>query len=79
MRHILLILSVATILRAGHNFGAHVEYVGGTRADIPNGAGGTIEAKQGTIVARNRADRNGAVFTIRLPIPAGVARLDSAA
>jgi hypothetical protein len=44
MRHIVLILSVAALLRAGHNFGAHVEYVGGTRADIPNGAGGTIEA-----------------------------------
>lgn len=32
------------LLRAGHNFGAHVEYVGGTRADISNGTAGTIEA-----------------------------------
>jgi hypothetical protein len=44
MRHVVIFLSIAMLLRAGHNLGAHVEYVGGTRADIPNGAGGTIEA-----------------------------------
>jgi hypothetical protein len=44
MRHVIIVLSIAVLLRAGHNLGAHVEYVGGTRADIPNGAGGTIEA-----------------------------------
>ncbi len=31
---------------------------------------GFVEAMQGTITAANRADRTGAVFTIRLPVPA---------
>ena len=31
---------------------------------------GFVEAMHGTIVAGNRTDRTGAVFTIRLPIPA---------
>jgi two-component system sensor histidine kinase KdpD len=34
---------------------------------------------QGTITAANRADRTGAVFTIRLPIPAATRQLDTAA
>jgi two-component system sensor histidine kinase KdpD len=41
---------------------------------------GFIEAMHGTIVAANRTDRKGAVFTIRLPIPAEPGRhLDTAA
>ncbi|HTS40504.1 MAG TPA: sensor histidine kinase KdpD [Xanthobacteraceae bacterium] len=40
---------------------------------------GFIEAMKGTIVADNRVDRSGAVFTIRLPIPAEQQRLDTAA
>jgi two-component system sensor histidine kinase KdpD len=40
---------------------------------------GFIEAMHGTIVAANRADRTGAVFTIRLPIPAKIRELDTAA
>ncbi len=40
---------------------------------------GFIEAMRGTIVAANRADRRGAVFTIRLPIPDERQRLDAAA
>jgi two-component system sensor histidine kinase KdpD len=39
---------------------------------------GFIEAMQGTITASNRTDRKGAVFTIRLPVPAQN-HLDSAA
>ena len=31
---------------------------------------GFVEAMHGTITAANRSDRSGAVFTIRLPIPA---------
>ena len=31
---------------------------------------GFVEAMDGTIAAANRADRTGAVFTIRLPVPA---------
>jgi two-component system sensor histidine kinase KdpD len=34
---------------------------------------GYVEAMGGTIEAANRADRSGAVFTIRLPVPAGEA------
>jgi two-component system, OmpR family, sensor histidine kinase KdpD len=30
---------------------------------------GFIEAMQGRIVARNRSDRSGAIFTITLPVP----------
>ena len=40
---------------------------------------GFIEAMKGTIVAGNRDDRRGAVFTIRLPIPAEAKVLDTAA
>ncbi len=40
---------------------------------------GFVEAMHGTIVATNRADRRGAVFTITLPIPDGRQRLDAAA
>jgi two-component system sensor histidine kinase KdpD len=40
---------------------------------------GFVEAMQGTITAANRTDRTGAVFTIRLPIPAVTAQLDTAA
>lgn len=39
---------------------------------------GFIEAMNGTITAANRADRSGAEFTIRLPVPAQVGRLDTA-
>jgi two-component system sensor histidine kinase KdpD len=40
---------------------------------------GFVEALHGTITAANRADRSGAVFTIRLPVPAATAKLDTAA
>jgi two-component system sensor histidine kinase KdpD len=40
---------------------------------------GFVEAMHGTISAGNRADRSGAVLTIRLPIPAASAALDTAA
>jgi two-component system sensor histidine kinase KdpD len=40
---------------------------------------GFIEAMKGTIFAANRSDRRGAVFTIRLPIPAEAKQLDTAA
>jgi two-component system, OmpR family, sensor histidine kinase KdpD len=40
---------------------------------------GFIEAMNGTIVADNRADRSGAVFSIRLPIPTEIKKLDTAA
>jgi len=40
---------------------------------------GFIEAMNGTIVAANRSDRRGAVFTIRLPIASEPQRLDAAA
>jgi two-component system sensor histidine kinase KdpD len=40
---------------------------------------GFIEAMHGTIVAGNRPGRNGAVFTIRLPVPAARSELDTAA
>jgi two-component system sensor histidine kinase KdpD len=40
---------------------------------------GFVEAMQGIIVAANRTDRTGAVFTIMLPVPAKVAQLDTAA
>jgi two-component system sensor histidine kinase KdpD len=40
---------------------------------------GFVEAMRGTITAANRGDRPGAVFTIRLPIPAASATLDTAA
>ena len=33
----------------------------------------------GTIEAANRSDRRGAVFTIRMPVPAEVKQLDTAA
>ena len=40
---------------------------------------GFVEAMHGTISAANRADRSGAVMTIRLPIPAENKALDTAA
>jgi two-component system sensor histidine kinase KdpD len=40
---------------------------------------GFVEAMGGRITAANRADRTGAVITIRLPIPAGARALDTAA
>ena len=40
---------------------------------------GFVEAMGGTITAANRTDRSGAVFTIRLPVPAQPAQLDTAA
>ena len=40
---------------------------------------GFIEALHGTITAANRTDRSGAVFTIRLPVPAVAKTLDTAA
>jgi two-component system sensor histidine kinase KdpD len=42
-------------------------------------ARGFVEAMHGTISAANRADRSGAVLTIRLPIPAASDQLDTAA
>ena len=40
---------------------------------------GFVEALNGTIVAANRSDRSGAVFTIRLPMSVNARQLDSAA
>jgi two-component system sensor histidine kinase KdpD len=40
---------------------------------------GFVEAMHGTIIAGNRTDRSGAVFTIALPVPAAAERLDTAA
>jgi two-component system, OmpR family, sensor histidine kinase KdpD len=40
---------------------------------------GFVEAMRGTISAANRADRSGAVITIRLPVPAASNALDTAA
>jgi two-component system sensor histidine kinase KdpD len=40
---------------------------------------GFVEAMHGRIFAANRADRSGAVLTVRLPIPASASRLDTAA
>jgi two-component system sensor histidine kinase KdpD len=40
---------------------------------------GFVEALHGTITAGNRTDRSGAVFTIRMPIPAVTRQLDTAA
>ncbi len=40
---------------------------------------GFVEAMHGTIAAANRTDRAGAVFTIRLPVPAAQQALDTAA
>ena len=40
---------------------------------------GFIEAMGGSIDAANRSDRPGAVFTINLPVPKAVERLDTAA
>jgi two-component system sensor histidine kinase KdpD len=50
----------------------------GTGLGLPI-ARGFIEAMKGTIVAGNRNDRRGAVFTIRMPIPAEAKLLDTAA
>jgi two-component system sensor histidine kinase KdpD len=40
---------------------------------------GFVEAMHGRIEATNRKDRTGAVFTIRLPLPAKVQTVDTAA
>jgi two-component system sensor histidine kinase KdpD len=40
---------------------------------------GFVEAMKGTIVAANRTDHHGAVFSIRLPVPAQRNQLDTAA
>jgi two-component system sensor histidine kinase KdpD len=40
---------------------------------------GFVDAMEGTITATNRSDRSGAVFTIRLPIPAQPRQMDTAA
>ncbi len=40
---------------------------------------GFVEAMRGTIVAANRTDRPGAVFTVRLPVPAEPGRWEAAA
>ena len=40
---------------------------------------GFVEAMRGTISAANRSDRNGAILTIRLPVPAQTKALDTAA
>jgi two-component system sensor histidine kinase KdpD len=40
---------------------------------------GFVEAMHGTIAAANRADRSGAVMTIRLPVPPKAEALDTAA
>jgi two-component system sensor histidine kinase KdpD len=40
---------------------------------------GFVEAMHGTIVAANRSDRTGAIFTINLPVPRERQRLDGAA
>src|SRR5262249_15446677 len=40
---------------------------------------GFIEAMHGTIIAANRTDRAGAVFTMRLPIPTSAEHMDTAA
>jgi two-component system sensor histidine kinase KdpD len=40
---------------------------------------GFVNAMDGTITAANRTDRSGAVFTIRLPIPAQPGKLETAA
>jgi two-component system sensor histidine kinase KdpD len=40
---------------------------------------GFVEAMQGTITAANRADRSGAIFAIRLPLPQAPHHLDAAA
>jgi two-component system sensor histidine kinase KdpD len=40
---------------------------------------GFIEAMGGTVIASNRSDRTGAMFTIRLPVPTAPRHLDTAA
>jgi two-component system sensor histidine kinase KdpD len=40
---------------------------------------GFIEAMGGSLIAGNRSDRAGAVFTITMPIPKAAGRLDNAA
>jgi len=42
-------------------------------------ARGFVEAMRGMVVAGNRTDRSGAVFTITMPISGDTARLDAAA
>jgi two-component system sensor histidine kinase KdpD len=40
---------------------------------------GFVEAMHGTVAAANRTDRHGAVFTIRLPVPAAAQKLETSA
>jgi two-component system sensor histidine kinase KdpD len=40
---------------------------------------GFVEAMGGTISAGNRSDRSGAAFTIRMPVPTGIAQLNEVA
>ena len=42
-------------------------------------ARGFIEAMHGSVAAANRTDRSGAVFSIRLPVPAAARKLETAA
>jgi two-component system sensor histidine kinase KdpD len=56
--------------------GDHVR--AGTGLGLPISRG-FVEAMHGTIVAANRTDRSGAVFTIRLPVPEEAQMLDTAA
>jgi two-component system sensor histidine kinase KdpD len=42
-------------------------------------ARGFVEAMNGTVVAENRPDRTGAIFTITLPVPTETRKLDTAA
>ena len=42
-------------------------------------ARGFVEAMGGSIIAANRSDRSGAIFTITLPVPEPTERLDTAA
>jgi two-component system sensor histidine kinase KdpD len=40
---------------------------------------GFVEAMRGTISAENRTNRTGAIFTIKLPVPAAIKTLETAA
>ena len=73
---------------SGRRSGAHLRQVlsGAEGRPVRAGTGlglaisrGFVEAMHGTITAANRTDRTGAVFTIRLPMPAKAERLDTAA
>ncbi len=67
-----------------HIFGKFYRVEKGDQVRAGTGLGlaisrGFVEAMHGTITAANRADRTGAVFAIRLPIPPGTKQLDTAA